>query len=73
MSAMLNLSQGTGRMSSQDKKQFYISARAYVFESVSILQVMKDLGVLSDENYDLFYDKFEQVSKMLLGMIRNVN
>jgi four helix bundle protein len=73
LSAMLNLSEGTGRMSIQDKKQFYIRARASVFESVSILQVLNDLGILSDESYDFFYDRFEQVSKMLLGMIRNIN
>ena len=72
LSALLNLSEGTGRMSAMDKKQFYISSRAMVFESVSILQVMLDLGIISPAEYQHFYDGYEQVSKMMLGMIRNL-
>lgn len=72
LSAMLNLSEGTGRMGTQDKKQFYIRARASVFESVSILQVLFDLDVLTEKQYNIFYDQFEQISKMMLGMIRNL-
>ena len=59
-------------MSSSEKKQFYIKSRASVFESVSILQVMLDLGIISPADYEHFYERFEQVSKMMLGMIRNL-
>jgi len=73
LSAMLNLSEGSGRMSGQDKKQFYIRARASVFESVSILHVLSDLGIMDEKYFNSLYDKFEEISKMLLGMIRNIN
>jgi len=72
LSSMLNLSEGTGRMGVQDKKQFYIRSRASVFECVSILQIMLDLKIISSVKYDNFYDQYEQVSKMMLGMIRNL-
>jgi four helix bundle protein len=73
LSAMLNLSEGTGRMGVQDKKQFYIRARASVFESVSVLQVLQDINIMHFNEYEVYYCKYEQISKMLLGMIRNVN
>jgi four helix bundle protein len=72
LSSLLNLSEGTGRMGAQDKKQFYIRSRASVFECVSILQVMLDTGVISPSKFEHFYELFEQVSKMMLGMIRNL-
>jgi four helix bundle protein len=73
LSAMLNLSEGSGRMSGQDKKQFYIRARASIFESVSIMHVLKDIGMMDDKFFNSMYDRFEEISKMLLGMIRNIN
>ena len=73
LSAMLNLSEGSGRMSGQDKKQFYIRARASVFESISVMHVLTDLGLMDEKFFNSMYDKFEEISKMLLGMIRNIN
>ncbi|MGE5356462.1 MAG: four helix bundle protein [Deltaproteobacteria bacterium] len=73
LSAMLNLSEGAGRMSIQDKKQFYIRARASVFECVSILHVLSDLGMIEENYFNSLYNKYEEISKMLLGMIRNIN
>jgi four helix bundle protein len=72
LSALLNLSEGTGRMSAQDKKQFYIRARASVFESVSILQVLNDTDMIDVNVYRSLYDEYEQISKMILAMIRSL-
>jgi len=72
LSALLNLSEGTGRMEIQDKKQFYIRSRASIFECVSILQVLLDIKGIEIAEYEKFYDKFEQLSKMMLGMIRSL-
>ena len=72
LSIQLNLAEGVGRLSSRDKKQFYIRARASVNECVSILQTMQDLGILDQDKWHGFYASYEKVSKMLLGMIRKV-
>jgi four helix bundle protein len=69
---MLNLSEGAGRMSAADKKQFYIRSRASVNECVSILQICIDQGIISSSSYETLYDQYEQVSKMMLGMIRGL-
>ena len=71
LSIMLNLAEGTGRMSVNDKKHFITIARGSVNESVALLQLSKDLGQIEEENYQHFYEKYEQVSKMLLGMYRS--
>ncbi len=73
LSCMLNLAEGTGRMSAQDKKQFYIRSRASVFESVAILQIFLDLKVISETDFKNFYEQYESISKMILGMIRNLH
>ncbi len=72
LSIMLNLSEGTGRMSSADKKQFYIRARASVNECVSILHICLDTQLMEEDLYNHFYNDYEQISKMMLGMIRGL-
>jgi len=71
LNIMLNLTEGTGRMSVNDKKHFITIARGSVNESVALMQLLKDLGQIEEENYQHFYEKYEQVSKMLLGMYRS--
>jgi four helix bundle protein len=71
LSIILNLAEGTGRMTNADKKQFLTVARGSVFESVAILETVKDLELLDDTLFKEFYDSYEQISKMLLGMIRS--
>ena len=72
LSALLNLAEGTGRMTSPDKKKFYITARSSVFECVAILQIMHDTDLVEKSFYDDLYAGFEKVSRMLLGMIRSM-
>lgn len=72
LSALLNLAEGTGRMTSPDKKKFYITARSSVFECVAILQIMHDTDLVEKSFYDDLYAGFEKVSRMLLGMIRSL-
>lgn len=73
MSIMLNLAEGTGRMSSRDKKQFYIRSRASVNECVAILQILLDLRLIDKVRYNGLYEGYERISKMMLGMIRNIS
>ena len=72
-SAVLNLVEGTGRISNTEKQLFLTNARGNIFESVAILQQVFDLGYITSEQYQELYDKFEQASKMLLGMYRSYN
>lgn len=68
---ILNLTEGTGRMKNEEKKHFLTIARGYVFASVAILETIKDLSWIEEDKFKEFYDGYEQISKMLLGMIRS--
>jgi four helix bundle protein len=68
---LLNLSEGTGRINNNDKREFYTAARSAAFEAVTVLQLMYDLHMLTESEYLDFYADFETASKMLLGMVRS--
>jgi len=72
-SVLLNLSEGTGRMTNKDKQYYYTIARGSVFESVAILNLLKELKQIGDEEHQLIYTGFESCSKMLLAMYRSQN
>jgi len=71
MSSVLNLTEGTGRMTSADKKHYYTNARGSIFECVAILDLVHRLGHIDETLYNVFYAGYEKVSKMLLGMYRS--
>ena len=68
---LLNLSEGTGRMTVTDKKHFITIARSSVFECVAILEVASELGYIPLNEAQGYYERYEKVSKMLLGMFRS--
>jgi len=68
---LLNLAEGTSRMTSADKKHFITVSRGAVFECVTILQVLGEIGALPMAEAQNLYDRYEKISKMLLGMYRS--
>ena len=70
-SAVLNLAEGTGRMTISDKKHFITISRGSIFECVALMQQVFDQGQIDSGKYQELYDKYEQASKMLLGMYRS--
>ena len=73
LSSVINLAEGTARMTTDDKKHYYTLARGSIFECVAILDMVHRLGHIDDTLFDVFYAGYEKVSKMLLGMYRSHN
>jgi four helix bundle protein len=73
LSILLNLAEGTGRMTNADKKHFITIARGSVFESVAIIDTLKGLNLIEESVYEELYNNYEKISKMLLGMFRSYN
>ena len=73
LSILTNLAEGTGRMSTQDKKNFYTMARGSVFECTAILDLLHEMKIVEDEFYQDLYNGYEQCSKMLLAMYRSMD
>ena len=71
LSIPLNIAEGAGRYSKADKKNFYIIARGSVFECVAILDIIFDLGHISETVKSDLYNKLEELSKMISGLINS--
>ncbi|GEM_PF-286296 len=65
------LAEGTARMGYQEKKRCYTESRVNVFECVTLLHIMKDVGTIDEERFEEFYEELDKISRMLLGMIRS--
>lgn len=69
----LNLAEGTGRFADKEKKHFVTVSRSSVFTCVAILDVIHELGIIDANTRMELYEEYETISKMLLGLYRNVS
>lgn len=72
LSIPLNIAEGAGKFSKNDKKNFYVIARGSTQECVAILRVLKIDNIISDTDYNSLYDNFTEISKMLSGLINTM-
>jgi four helix bundle protein len=72
-SILLNIAVGSGKWSPRDKRNFYFQARGSSYECVSVLQIIRDINMIREDCYSEFYKRFEEISKMLTGMIKSQN
>ncbi|MEQ8520551.1 MAG: four helix bundle protein [Vicingaceae bacterium] len=73
LSIVLNISEGTSRLSNRDKRRFLEIARGSAFECVSLLEYLNEKNVVSAEDFSNYYNDLEQISKMLFGMIKKLD
>ena len=72
LSIVLNIAESTSRFSDADKKNFYVISRGSLIESIAVLDLMKDEMILSKEQYLEFYNKGEELSKILYVLIKRL-
>ena len=68
----LNIAEGSGKFSKPDRKNYFTTARASVFECASILEILNVDQKISDQEFLALNDECEQMSRMLLKMIKNL-
>jgi len=71
ISMVINIAEGSGKFSKADKKNFYTISRGSVYECVSLFEIIYEDGQIAREKFGDFYNKFEVLSKMLLGLINS--
>ena len=71
MGTVLNLAESTARMTHPEKKHYLTLARGNINTCVALLEVAKEFQWIENATSDHFYAKYEQMSKMMLGMIRS--
>lgn len=69
LSIMLNIAEGSGRLTKPDKRRFYVMARGSLFESIAILHSIQD-EIESESIGASLYNLGEEISKMLYVMIK---
>jgi four helix bundle protein len=72
VSAMANISEGFGRYSFKDSKQFFTMARGSVAEVQSHAYVILDRNMASKEEFNNIYEQAIKTNKLINGLIRNV-
>lgn len=71
ISIVINIAEGSGKFSKADKRNFYTISRGSVYECVSLLELIFDEKQIAKNQFDDFYQKYETLSKMLLGLINS--
>ena len=71
-SILLNIAEGTGKLSKQDRKNFYVIARGSVFECASILEILNDENIITFQDLNAMQSELEEVSRLLSGLIKSL-
>ena len=71
-SIMLNIAEGSAKFSNKDRKNFYVTARGSAFECASIIAFLKEEGEMSIESKSELSPAYEEISRMLFTMIKNL-
>ncbi|MCK4665518.1 four helix bundle protein [Candidatus Dependentiae bacterium] len=69
LSISTNIAEGIGREKTGEKKHFLGYAKGSVFETVSLIMVMKRKKLCSERSFTKIYSLCEEISKMLFSMI----
>jgi four helix bundle protein len=72
LSVMLNIAEGSAKFSVKDRRNFYIIARGSVFECASIISFLHNEGEIADDFKNDLYTSFEEISRILYTMIKNL-
>jgi four helix bundle protein len=72
LSIVLNIAEGAGKFSKNDKKNFYVISKGSVNECVAIIRILRIERLISDELFDNIYADLLDIAKMLSGLIKNM-
>lgn len=72
LSIVLNIAEGSGRHTNRDRKNFLVNARGSVFECATLVDMLNAEKEISIEEHLAFKSVYEEISKMLYVMIKNL-
>ena len=71
-SVALNISEGKGRYSKKEFKQYLYIARGSLYETVTMLQIFVKIKWMQKGIYDELYSEAEEINRMLSGLINSI-
>jgi four helix bundle protein len=72
LSVILNIAEGSAKFSNKDRSNFFVTARGSIFECASIIEFLQSEDEISLGTMRQLNPEFEEISKMLFAMIRNL-
>jgi four helix bundle protein len=72
-SIMLNITERTSRFSNKDRKNFFVIARGSAFECAAILEYLYETEEIARKDFLQNEQILEEISKMLFGLIKNLD
>ncbi len=70
ISIPLNIAEGNGRWYAKEKLQFLRIARGSIFETVAIIQILKEGHHITEQRYGVLYAELETQVKMLASLAK---
>jgi len=67
-----NISEGKGRYSKKEFKQYLYISRGSLYETVTRLQIFRKLNWLNDSSFKKLYVKADEINRMLSGLINSL-
>ena len=68
----LNIAEGKGRSSKKEFIQFLYIARGSTYETLTLLEIFKNLDWLNEDKFKELEDKAIEIIKMLKGLIKAI-
>lgn len=72
-SVPLNLAEGSGKFSKADRKNYYTTARASLYECVAILDILIEEKKIDESFYQSQLKNADELSRILYSMIQNLH
>jgi len=69
----MNIAEGKGRNSKKEFIQFLYFSRGSIYETLTLLEILQQLGWLSEEKYNEFEERAIEIIKMLKGLINAIS
>jgi four helix bundle protein len=72
-SVVLNIAEGSAKLTKPDRRNFFTISRASVFECVAILDILRTEEKLNEREYSFSLKMADEISRILFAMIKNLS
>ncbi len=72
LSIVLNIAEGSAKVTNRDRRNFFVIARGSTFECAAVIEILHAEAEISSEFKSQLDTGFEEISKMLYAMIKKL-
>jgi len=73
VSVMLNIAEGFALRTSKEFRKHLFIAHGSIAEVQSVLYISKDLNYIEIEDFKEYYERCNEISKIISGLIKSIN